>query len=106
MWRCNSYVKWGTKGCNKQVPDEELQALTKEILGISELSGALINEKIEMISVEDNRVLTFYLTNGTRRSAQWKQKSRSESWTNEMKEEARRKEKERNGKSNNNSINN
>lgn len=107
IWRCDTYIKQSIKGCqSKQVPDDELRILTKDILGVNELTTEIIDDKIEKIIVGDNRLLTFYLTDGTTIDVTWTQKSRSESWTEEMRENTRRREIERNGKSNSNSINN
>lgn len=107
IWRCGTYIRLGSKGCfSKQIPNDALQILTKEILGVDELTSEIIDERIEKVIVGDDRLLTFYLKDGSQIDAHWMQKSRSESWTEEMKENARRKVVERNDKSNGNSINN
>lgn len=106
IWKCGTYVRFGSKGClSKQIPNDALQALTKEILGVDELTSEIIKEKIEKVIVGDDRLLSFYLKDGSQIDAHWMQKSRSESWTEEMKENARRKAVERHGKSNSNPIN-
>lgn len=106
IWRCGTYIRLGSKGCfSKQIPNDALQIITKEILGVDELTSEIIDERIEKVIVGDDRLLTFYLKDGNKIDAHWMQKSRSESWTEEMKENARRKAVERNGKSNSNPIN-
>lgn len=106
VWRCGTYIRLGSKGClSKQIPNDSLQSLSKEILGVDELTSEIIDERIEKIIVGDDRLLTFYLKDGSQIDAHWMQKSRSESWTEEMKENARRKTVEIHGKSNNNTIN-
>ena len=106
VWRCGTYIRLGSKGClSKQIPNDALQSLSKEILGVDELTSEIIDERIEKIIVGDDRLLTFYLKDGSKIDAHWMQKSRSESWTEEMKENARRKAVEIHGKSNNNPIN-
>ena len=106
VWRCGTYIRLGSKKClSKQIPNDALQIITKEILGVDELTSEIIDERIEKVIVGDDRLLTFYLKDGNKIDAHWMQKSRSESWTEEMKENARRKAVERNGKSNSNPIN-
>lgn len=106
VWRCGTYIRLGSKKClSKQIPNDALQILAKEILGVDELTSEIIDERIEKVIVGDDRLLTFYLKDGNKIDANWMQKSRSESWTEEMKENARRKAVERNGKSNSNPIN-
>lgn len=106
VWRCGTYIRLGSKKClSKQIPNDALQILAKEILGVDELTSEIIDERIEKVIVGDDRLLTFYLKDGNKIDAHWMQKSRSESWTEEMKENARRKAVERNGKSNSNPIN-
>ena len=106
VWRCGTYIRLGSKKClSKQIPNDALQILAKEILGVDELTSEIIDERIEKVIVGDDRLLTFYLKDGNKIDAHWMQKSRSESWTEEMKENARRKAVEIHGKSNNNPIN-
>ena len=106
VWRCGTYIRLGSKKClSKQIPNDALQILAKEILGVDELTSEIIDERIEKVIVGDDRLLTFYLKDGNKIDSHWMQKSRSESWTKEMKENARRKAVERNGKSNSNPIN-
>ena len=106
VWRCGTYIRLGSKKClSKQIPNDALKIIAKEILGVDELTSEIIDERIEKVIVGDDKLLTFYLKDGNKIDAHWMQKSRSESWTEEMKEIARRKAVERNGKSNSNPIN-
>ena len=106
VWRCGTYIRLGSKKClSKQIPNDALKNIAKEILGVDELTSEIIDERIEKVIVGDDKLLTFYLKDGNKIDAHWMQKSRSESWTEEMKENARRKAVERNGKSNSNPIN-
>ena len=106
VWRCGTYIRLGSKKClSKQIPNDALKIIAKKILGVDELTSEIIDEKIEKVIVGDDRLLTFYLKDGNKIDAHWMQKSRSESWTEEMKKNARRKAVERNGKSNSNPIN-
>lgn len=105
-WLCGTYTKYGPKGCsNKQIPDAELQRLAKEILGVDKLSNEIINERIEKVIVCNNKLLIFYLTDGTKVERHWIEHSRSESWTSEMKEIARERGIRQHAKDNSNTTN-
>ena len=69
--------------------EEPLIELTKEVLGIRELNRRLIESKIQTIEVHDNNLLIFKLKDGSSIEKEWSYRSRSESWTDEMKEKAR-----------------
>lgn len=55
-----------------------------EVLGVSEFDADIFENQIEKILVPKPNELTFVFTNGHQISAQWKDSSRSESWTDEM----------------------
>lgn len=46
-------------------------------------------EQIRVIEVNNDNLLTFHFIDGRKETRTWKYKSRSESWTKEMKEQAR-----------------
>ena len=52
-------------------------------------------DKIERIVIKPENLVEFTLKDGTVRELKWKDRSRSESWTPEMKEAARQKTLER-----------
>lgn len=107
VWICYTYNAFGISRCeSKRVPDAELVRLAKEILKVEELTNEIINERIEKVVVSNGRLLTFYLSDGRIIDATWTERSRRESWTPEMRENARRRELERNGKGNSYTTNN
>ena len=57
IWRCGTYIRLGSKGCfSKQIPNDALQILAKEILGVDELTSEIIDERIEkVIKIWGNR---------------------------------------------------
>lgn len=106
IWVCVTYSHHGPEQCsNKQIPDAELQRLAKEILDVEELTNEVINKGIEKVVVGEDRLLTFYLTDGRVIPTHWVKRSRSESWTPEMKEQAKLRRIEQNGKSYSNTTN-
>lgn len=60
-----------------------------EALGINDFSESVFNEKIKQIMVPENGLLTFVFRNGNKITLEWKNKSRSESWSEEKRQTAR-----------------
>ena len=59
-------------------------ALTLEVLSIDRLSAKSVKNRIT-----ENNVIVFWLDDGSKIVKRWKDRSRAESWTPEMKEQAR-----------------
>ena len=96
VWICSTFDKHGKKECAaKQIPDETLCAAAAEALGITEFDADIFEEKIENIIVPKANSLLFVFKNGHTVKQTWKDRSRKESWTPEMKEQARLKAFER-----------
>ncbi len=84
VWKCGKYLDDGKASCSSsQVPEDVLYELT-----------ANIKKEVGIIEVCDNNTLIFKLTDGTEVTKKWKYKPRSESWTPEKRELARRRSKE------------
>lgn len=94
VWICTTYNTLGKKVCpSKAIPEPTLMALAAEIDDFS---------KITAITADKDNTLTFSLSNGETIVKRWKDRSRSESWTPEMRAAVGKKTKERskqNGKS-------
>ena len=87
-WICSTYNTYGKAYCpSKAIPEKVLADLTAEIGGI---------QNISKITACDHNMLIFTLANGSTVQKEWKDRSRSESWTAEMRSEVGRKTKERN----------
>lgn len=85
-WICSTYNRKGKKYCaSKQIPEDVLVAMTIEVVGSMEE----LDEKISCIRAESGNIVTFCFKDGTEVRKTWKDRSRSESWTPEMKEAAR-----------------
>ncbi len=84
VWKCGMYLDYGKDACDaKQVPEEILIEISCEILGLKEFSEAAFKEKVNCIRTYENNILIFKLADKTEVKKQWKNKSRSESWTPE-----------------------
>lgn len=87
-WICSTFNNRGKKYCaSKQVPEIVLESL------IAEITDNLSD--IRKIEVDDGNVLRFHMTDGNVLTRTWKDRSRSESWTQEKRELARQKKQER-----------
>ena len=87
VWICATYNTRGKKYCDsKQIPESTLSAITAEVATI---------EDIEKIVVFNGNRLEYHLVGGMIIERTWADRSRSESWTEEMREEVRRRKLER-----------
>jgi hypothetical protein len=88
-WTCATYFKWGKDSCPaKRIPDDILKEKCAEVLGFAEYNADVFTAKIREVIVPDNGKLVFMFRDGTEVTATWKHRSRSESWTDEMKASA------------------
>lgn len=87
IWICATYNTLGKKACpSKAIPEPTLMALAAEIDDFS---------KITTITADKDNTLIFSLENGETIVKRWKDRSRSESWTPEMRAAVGKKTKER-----------
>lgn len=98
VWICPTYNLRGKKYCpSKAVPEKKLYEACRELLG--EFDEDLFATEVTEIEARQNNTLTFRFADGTERTVIWRDRSRAESWTDEMCEEARRRELERRARS-------
>lgn len=91
-WDCSTAVKYDQTICrSKPIPEDILKAVTTEVLGIDRFSEEIFQEKIAEIIVPGFNQLIFVFKNGERTEYSWKDRSRKDSWTDEMKAQARQK---------------
>ncbi len=87
VWICATYNTKGKKYCPtaKQIPENTLISVCCEVLGLQEFDANIFENQIAKILVPAPNELTFIFIDGHEISANWKDRSRSESWTDEMK---------------------
>lgn len=86
VWICSTFNSQGKAACaSKQIPEEKLAEMTADI----DFS------KIECIFAENGNNIRIRLKDGTEITRHWLDRSRSESWTDKMKEQAKQKQSER-----------
>ena len=99
FWRCARNLGMREGKCDMQgVPERKLEGMATDVLGLEKFSAEVFKEEVEKIEVLRNQKVVFHLKDGTSTKARWKERSRSESWTPEMRAEARRRSLERIGK--------
>jgi hypothetical protein len=79
----------------KGIPEETLESLCCDALGIPEFDTNTFIESVIRINITGDNELTFLLKDGSEIHKTWKDRSRSESWTPEMRAEVSRKNRER-----------
>ena len=92
VWICPTYNSMGKAACSsKRIPESTLLEVTKETMGSSEaLTG-----KITAVRAENGNRLVFCFRDGTESVKRWYDRSRADSWTEEMKNAAAQKARER-----------
>lgn len=86
VWICSTYNTKGKAACaSKAIPEEILNKLTADI----------VIEDLAAIRAEAGNWLVFLYKDGTTQEACWQDRSRADSWTPEMKQRAREREKQR-----------
>lgn len=90
-WVCRTYSYEGKFSCqSKQIPEKILFESTKQVLGIDEITSDVLDSCLTAIRAENDNRLVFCFINGEETVIEWKHSSRSESWTLDMREEARK----------------
>ncbi len=97
-YTCTTYNDLGKNYCaSKSVPEETLKQLTTELLGLKEFNEARVRAEIYKMIVQNENKIEVHFKNGKVEIVEWKDRSRSESWTPEMREQVRQKNLMRNG---------
>nr|DAE58434.1 MAG TPA: integrase [Caudoviricetes sp.] len=96
VWVCGTFNTLGKSACaSKQIPETTLQQVTAEVLGAKAFTREQLHSRIQSIRVCNGNILIFCFKDGSEVTRTWKDRSRSESWTDEMKKAARQKALER-----------
>lgn len=96
VWCCNTYNTKGKRYCAfKVIPEETLQRVSAKVMGVTEFDPQAFEETITSIDALPGNRLIFHMANGQECEEVWIDRSRRESWTDEMRDVARRREIER-----------
>ena len=89
VWICGTFNKWGKAHCPaQQIPEGILQDAAARALGLLAFDEAIFNKTVREIRALENGVLIFILQDDTEIRVEWQNKSRRESWTEDMKQRA------------------
>lgn len=90
-WVCSTYAQKGKQTCpSKQIAEDTLMVLAADVLGLPEFDATAFRDQlISVIALADNR-LEFHFVGGTVVQRAWHDRSRSESWDEGMREQARK----------------
>jgi len=92
-WQCGTFLADGRDVCPaKQIPEQILMSVTSEVLGLPVFDDEAFKEKISEVIVPSANRLTFIFFDGRIVEREWLDRSRRESWTDEMKETARQRQ--------------
>ena len=98
-WNCRSYQDGGRQKCpSKQIPESILKSTAAAVLGLETFDEDAFKEQIEYIDVPEANRLIFVFRDGHTEERTWKDRSRAESWTSEMREVARQRTLRQRGK--------
>ena len=98
VWCCSTFNSKGKKYCpdSKVIPEETLKQVSAEIMRSDVFSETDFEKQIRLIEAHPGNLLRFLFTNGSTADYVWKDRSRSESWTDTMRDAARQRTMERN----------
>lgn len=92
VWCCSTFNTKGKAYCaSKAIPEETLKNCIAEALGGNTFTEDAFTSAVDFIFAEPENRLRLMMTDGTEKESVWKDRSRSESWTEEMRETARQK---------------
>jgi len=96
VWCCSTFNTKGKKYCaSKVIPEATLQIASAEVLEMSRFDEETFRQQIDYIEACPDNLLRFVFVSGVVKEYRWADRSRSESWTEEMRETARQKALER-----------
>lgn len=95
-WNCSTFLSQGKAYCHgKKIPEVTLKAVCAEVLGTGDYNSMVFDTLIERIEVPEDNHLHFIFKDGRTVERTWVDRSRRESWTDEMRAAARQKALER-----------
>ncbi len=97
VWICSTFNQRGKQHCSdsKQIPEDTLFALTAEVLGLKAFDSTIFMHQIDSMVVSLPNEVTYRFKDGHDVTAVWSNRSRSDSWTTEMRNEVGSKTKAR-----------
>lgn len=92
VWICSTYNRHGKAACPaQQIPEDILYSLATSVLGLAEFDGDVFQARILRILIPEASRMIFVFHDGSEVETVWRNPSRRESWTKEMRQTAREK---------------
>jgi DNA invertase Pin-like site-specific DNA recombinase len=89
-WQCTTFLYRGKSACPaKQIPEDTLLSMCCTALGLPQFDENEFKKRINSIMVTGPNAVTFRFVDGHTVDLAWKDRSRAESWTDEMKAAAK-----------------
>jgi site-specific DNA recombinase len=89
-WNCSTCLQFGTSVCHtKQIPEGILLSITAEVLALNDFDETVFTRMIKEIQAPEINRLVFVFHDGRIVQKEWQNKSRTESWSVEAKQQAR-----------------
>ena len=89
-WACPTYLREGKEFCqSKLIPEESIMRTACDLLGWNSFDEEAFRQAVDHVTAVYPHTLIFHLRDGREEKLEWQNRSRSESWTPEMKEKAR-----------------
>ena len=93
-WNCSTYLSQGKAYCHgKKIPETTLKVVCASVLGSQNFCSAAFTDRVERIEVPKASHLRFIFKDGKVDERTWADRSRRDSWTQEMKQAARQRRK-------------
>ncbi len=85
-WQCATYLREGRGACPaKQIPEDMLLALVSNVLGLESFDDNAFNSRVLKMRITAPNTVHFIRHDGQEIDSQWQDRSRRDSWTEEMK---------------------
>ena len=98
-WNCSTYLQQGKAACHaKQIPEDILLTMTTNVLGTSFFDEDLFHNIIKELRVPAFNRLVYVFHDGHEVDCLWQDKSRSDSWDENMRQQAAETTRRRYGK--------
>ena len=89
-WICPTYYSQGKAACqSKKIPEETLRSVIADVLSLDNWDPDAFTRQVAFIIAAGPNTLELHLADGSIHIVPWKDRSRRESWTPEMREKAR-----------------
>ena len=96
VWICPTFNTYGKDICSaQQIPEKILIEKTSEVLGTADWDREALLSSISEIWVPEHNLLMYVFRDGHTEEVAWQNPSRRESWSDEMKQSARERQRQR-----------